>query len=162
MLEAGLGSTPPKYRQELYNYLARAYGFRREWRKASEAYAESLRHGLPHDYHGAASNASACHADLWRVQEGWRPAGRKAAANVVAVRRVRCPAPPPVLIAPAPSSLDWVIRPRPIPNKHVVAVCVPRPTTTTTVTRRGEEAVCHLSLDRWRSSRCSCDRHSPW
>jgi len=50
--------------QEVHNYYGQAFSLKREWKKASKAFINTVRHGLPTD-------ATGCYRGHWQVMESW-------------------------------------------------------------------------------------------
>ncbi len=61
-LKAGL-KIEPDY-SEMHNYLGQVFSLQQKWGKASKAFVNTVRHGLPKD-------ATGCYRDHWRLVEGW-------------------------------------------------------------------------------------------
>ena len=52
--------------QEIHNYFGQTFSFQRKWKKASKAFVNTVRHGLP-------ANATDCYRGHWEVMETWKP-----------------------------------------------------------------------------------------
>jgi tetratricopeptide (TPR) repeat protein len=50
--------------QEAYNYFGQAYCLKRQWRKASKAFINTVRYGMP-------TNVTGCYRGKWEVMESW-------------------------------------------------------------------------------------------